>query len=163
MELAFTVYISYSPKDEQTVNSLYSILKQSGVNIYTFETTSVRDLRTKPLSENVKDHIHASDYVIVLLTENSIESANVFFEIGMAKAFAKPIILIVEPEIQIPEDINDLPYVVLDRDKPNLVLEQIRRLSLRLKSEKDKGNQILGVLFLLFALGFFSYLVSDER
>lgn len=161
--MVFTIYISYSRKDKDLVNSLYSVLKQSGVNVHAVETSALPRIEKEPLAGEIKKFISTSDYVFVLLTKDAVESPNVFIELGMARALSKPIMLIVEPNVQLPRDIGDLPYIIMDRDDPDSTLRQVKEVSSKLKLEKEKGNPVAGIIFLLLALGFLSWLSSDEE
>lgn len=159
----FTVYISYSQKNKELVDLLYSVLKQNGIVTYALDVTIMPALEGRPLSDEIRRYINSSDYVFVLLTKDALVSPNIFFEIGLAKASSKPILLIVEPDVQLPSEIIDLPYIILDRGNPSVTLEQIRQLSSKLKSQKEVGNAAMGILFLLGALAFFAWLSSGER
>jgi hypothetical protein len=163
--MVFTAYISYSQKDKELVDLLYSVLKQSGINTYALDATILpameRDLHLVP--EQIRKYVSSSDYVFVLLTKDAIKSPNIFFEIGLAKALSKRILLITEPGLRLPNEISDLPSIVLDRKNPNSTIEQIRQLSSKLKSEKEAGDAAVGILLLLGALAFFAWLSSENR
>jgi hypothetical protein len=161
--MAFTVYISYSQKNKELVDLLYSVLKQNGIMTYALDVTIMPTIEGRPFSDEIRRYISSSDYVFVLLTKDAITSPNIFFEIGLARASLKPILLIVEPDVQLPNEIRDLPYIILDRGNPSVTLEHIRQLSSKLKSQKEAGNAAMGILFLLGALAFFAWLSSDER
>lgn len=160
-KMAFTVFVSYSRQDEKLINSLYSTLKQNGINVKIFETNYVPDLENKPLSKTIREFISESDCMLLFLSKDLVKSSNVAWEIGVARNLSKAIILIVEPGTEIPSDLVGTPHIVFDRNNPGLTLEEIRQVSVRLKSEKEKGNPILGILFLLAALGFIALLASD--
>jgi hypothetical protein len=160
--MVFTVYISYSRQNKELVDLLYSVLKQNGITTYALDVTVMPTIG-RILSDEIRGYVSSSDYVFVLLTKDAITSPNVFLEIGLARASSKPILLIVEPNVQLPVEIKDLPYVVLDRKNPSATLEHIRQLSSQLKSQKEAGNAALGILFLLGALAFFAWLASDQR
>jgi len=161
--MAFTVYISYSQKNKELVDLLYSVLKQNGIITYALDVTIMPTIEGRPFSDEIRRYISSSDYVFVLLTKDAIISPNIFFEIGLARASSKPILLIVEPDVLLPSEIRDLQYIILDRGNPSATLEQIRQLSSKLKSQKEAGNAVLGILFLLGALAFFAWLSSDKR
>jgi predicted nucleotide-binding protein len=163
--MAFTVYISYSQKNKELVNLLYGVLKQNNINTYALDVTILPKIEGGSLYEDIRRYISSSDYVFVLLTKDALGSPNIFFEIGLARAMTppKPILLIIEPNVQLPNEIKDLPYIVLSRENPSSTLEQIRQLSSNLKSQKEAGNAVTGILLLLGALAFFAWLSSDER
>ncbi|MCJ7424667.1 toll/interleukin-1 receptor domain-containing protein [Candidatus Bathyarchaeota archaeon] len=161
--MSFTVYISYSQKNKELVDKLYSVLKQNGIVTYALDVTIMPTLEGRPFADEIRRYINSSDYVFVLLTKDAITSPNIFFEIGLARASSKPILLIVEPDTGLPSEIGDLPYIILDRSNPSVTLEQIKQLSSKLKSQKEAGNAAMGLLFLLGALAFFAWLSSDER
>jgi hypothetical protein len=161
--LVFTVYISYSRENEELVNSLYSVLKQNGINVYIYQTDYVANLEEDALSNNVKGFIRSSDCVLLFLTKDIVGSPNVLWEIDVASTLQRPIILVVESGIDIPPNLRHLLHVVLDRKNPESTIEQIKQLSMRLKSAKEKGQSIIGILFLLAALGIILYIASDQR
>jgi hypothetical protein len=160
--MAFTVYISYSRKDKNLVNSLYSVLKQNNINTYALDVTILPQIEGSSQSSEIKKFISSSDYVFVLLTEEATKSSNVFYEIGLARALLKPILLILEPQVQMPKEVKDLPYIILDRNNVAHTMDQIQQLSARFKSQKESGNTAMGILILLGALAFLSWL-SEER
>jgi hypothetical protein len=159
--MVFTVYISYSIKDKGLVNSLYSVLRQSGINVYAIEMTDLRTPLRGPFLQDRKRFINSSDYVLVLLTKDAVSSPNIFLEIGMAKASSKPIMLIVEPDVKLPKEIVGIPFIILDRKRPESAFRQIEQVSTELKLKKERGNPVVGILFLLIALGFLSWLSSE--
>lgn len=161
--MVFTVYISYSRENEEIINSLYSILKQNGISIYIFQTDYVSNLAEHSVSENVKGFIRSSDCVLLFLTERSVRSANIQWEIDTARALGRTVILITEPGIEIPKEYRNLPYIVLDKKRPDSTLQQIKQLSLDMKSKRERGNAIVGILALLAALGIILYIASDQR
>lgn len=161
--MTFTVYISYSQKNKELVNLLYSVLKQNSINTYALDVTILPRIEGGSLSNEIQRYIKSSDYVFVLLTKDAIGSANIFFEIGLARALSKPILLIIEPDTTLPHEIKDLPYITLNRENPSSTLEQIRQLSSNLRSQKEAGDAAMGILFLLGALAFFAWLSSDKR
>ena len=161
--MSFTVYISYSQRNKELVDKLYSVLKQNGIITYALDVTVMPALEGRPFANEIRRYINSSDYVLVLLTKDAIMSPNIFFEIGLARASSKPILLIVEPDTSLPSEIIDLPYVILDRSNPSVTFEYIRQLSSKLKSQKEAGNAAMGLLFLLGALAFFAWLSSDKR
>jgi hypothetical protein len=161
--MSFTVFISYSQKNKELVDKLYSVLKQNGIITYALDVTIMPKIEGKPFADDIRRYVNSSDYVFVLLTKDAITSPNVFFEIGLARGSSKPILLIVEPGTDLPSEIKDLPYIILDRSNPSVTLEHIRELSSKLKSQKETGNAAMGLLFLLGALAFFAWFSSDKR
>lgn len=163
ISMSFTVYVSYSQGNKDLVDKLYSVLKQNGINTYALDVTVMPGIAGKPIADEIRKYINSSDYVFVLLTKDAVMSPNIFFEIGLARASSKPILLIVEPDVQLPSEIKDLQYIILDRKNPSVTLEHLRQLSSKLKSQKETGNTAMGILFLLGALAFFAWLSSDNR
>ena len=84
--MSFTVYISYSQKNKELVDKLYSVLKQNGIITYALDVTIMPTLEGRPFADEIRRYINSSDYVFVLLTKDAITSPNIFFEIGLARA-----------------------------------------------------------------------------
>ncbi len=107
------VFISYANKDKNKVDILENLLKG---NLF-FNAVVIANSRQpqKSLAEKVKKGIQKSEYIIPILTENSINTQWINQEIGYAEAKDKKIIAIIQKDIVkklkgFIHDKNDLPY-----------------------------------------------------
>lgn len=111
------IFISYSDEDRSRMRSLAKIIENS--NHFTSIIIADRRDALTALTEKVKIGIFESDYIVPLLTKNSISSQWVNQEIGYAAALNKEIIPIINKEI-----INDLKgFVHKNIDLPYSFLE----------------------------------------
>ena len=55
----------------------------------------------------------------LVLADLSEKNANVFYELGLAHALAKPVILVVEPMDDVPFDLRALRVLQYDKNDPN--------------------------------------------
>lgn len=147
--MVFTVYLGYSQKDERIANSLYSILKQNGIDVYAVGMEYFAD--KKDISSLIRNYMQKSDLIIFILNENNIKSPNFIYEIGMANGMNKEIISILDPFIHIPVQLQNTNYIVLDKNAPEESLNNIINYSMTLKNRKY-SNQAFGILLLLGAL-----------
>lgn len=72
-------------------------------------------ISTKPLIEKVRDQILAAE---IIIGDIPGKNPNVFYELGLAHAYGKPVILITQdPPLEAPVDVRHLEYVVYDLAK----------------------------------------------
>jgi nucleoside 2-deoxyribosyltransferase len=83
-----TVFLSYAAANQEMADLVASLLARDGVNVALerFDTTLGEEL-----GESIREAIDRCDLMLVLLTPNSLNSENTAYEIGMARALAKPI------------------------------------------------------------------------
>jgi hypothetical protein len=78
---------------------------------------------TKPLLEKIRDQILAADVIIGDITGRN---PNVFYELGLADAYGKPVILLTQdPPTEAPADVRHLEYIVYDMAKHDELLKKI--------------------------------------
>ena len=78
---------------------------------------------TKPLLEKIRDQILAADVVIGDITGRN---PNVFYELGLADAYGKPVILMTQdPPTDAPADVRHLEYIVYDMVNHHELLKKI--------------------------------------
>jgi len=147
--MIFKVFISHSSKDNDIVNSLYSVLKQSGIEVYAALFSYAPGIQ---LSKKILDGIRKSDCVLVLLTGRARMSNWVQNEIGMAKALGKLIIPIVEEGVKVPSILAGIEYIRFDKKEPLRTVEHIRRYFEQLKLQKER-NAIFGLGLAALFLG----------
>ena len=159
--MALTVFISYDYTVNHLVNSLYSVLKQNGIDVYAIESEYEREQKIRL---DIQNMMRSSDCIFFFLTNHSINQQNTWIEVGMAKATHKPLLFIIEHGLSLPKGVSRENDIVIYWNYTNLddIINQISNYSLQLKSEKEKGNSIYGILVLLGALAFVASLTSDE-
>jgi nucleoside 2-deoxyribosyltransferase len=159
--MTFKVFISSSVSDIHIVNELKRTLERYGVQpIMPSEVEEYRgraffggEIRSPPsITDKIKQLIRISDCVLVIIGRGGGQSTHVGFEIGVASALDKLIIPIVEEGSEIPKNLVDREYILIDRNRPKLSYERAAQYLNRLEIEKQKRNNIGGLLLLLAAL-----------
>jgi len=161
--MAFKVFISYSHKDRDIVNSLYSVLKQSGINVY---AAIFYPEPGKQISQKILEEMKSSDCVLLLLTHDSVMSQWVLNEIGMAKALDRLIIPVVEKNVEIPNILAGLEYIKFDKNNPLITIDYIREYFHYLtswKEHEDRTRLGFGLAALLFGLILVSSSSKDKN
>ncbi len=91
------VFISHASKDNVFIKTLREALEQQGIGTW----VDSRELSAgMALSEEIKNNILAAEYILVVLSPNSIKSDWVFDEIDWAKEHGKTIIPLCFPEVE---------------------------------------------------------------
>ena len=147
--MGFKVFVSHSSKDNEIVNSLYSVLKQSGIEVYAVLFSPEPGIQ---LSKKILEGIKTSDCVLVLLTSDSVISQWVQNEIGMAKALGKLIIPIVDKGVKVPSLLTGIEYIRFDKRDPLRTIEYIRNYFEQLKLRKEQ-NARFGLALAVLLLG----------
>jgi len=80
--MPFKVFISHSTQDPEIVYTLYSLLRQRGMEAYVAEYYPEPG---KPLSEKVRQNMATSDLVLVILTHNGSRSVSVNKRLGQQR------------------------------------------------------------------------------
>jgi hypothetical protein len=82
------------------------------------------------LTESLQGAINTADVVIGIFPEEALGSANTAFEMGVAAALHKPVLLLVGPDADLPSDLSSYLYVrsALENDEAlALALDNIER------------------------------------
>ncbi len=91
------VFISHSSKDKTFVQTLREALEKHGIDAW----LDTRELSAgDALTPQIQQHIEQADYVLVVFTLNSVNSAWVIQEINWAKQHKKKIVPLCFPEVQ---------------------------------------------------------------
>jgi hypothetical protein len=78
---------------------------------------------TKPLLQKIRDQISEAD---VILADITGRNANVFYELGLADAYGKPVIVITQdPPSEAPADIRHLEFIEYDLAKDREFLTKL--------------------------------------
>lgn len=139
------VFISYSYQDKEFVHKLVKDLAAEGINPW-FD-----DLEIRPgdsLIEKISDGIRQSDYILVVLSENSLQSKWVQEEIKMAfqknSAGAKRVLIpVLHGKVEVPRYLRDIKYVNLSESYQEGIDEVIRTIQGRTSQEKPQPSQLV--------------------
>jgi hypothetical protein len=82
--------------------------------------------RSSPIMDDVWQMIRDAKFIVAELTS---QNANVFYELGLAHAAGKPVILLSETMEDVPFDLQALPVITYDRHDPNWGQKVQRRLT----------------------------------
>jgi TIR domain len=162
------VFLSHSCDDLQHVALVKRQIEALGVDVYLAE----HDLRPgTSIAAKVQQAIKRCHAVVVLITGNSIDSSFVQQEVGIARAFEKPIIPVVENGVDISRlgILREVEYLELDLASPEealakisaslqpLVLAQIPAMNVSLSVTAPKPAELTDTLLvvgLALLLGF---------
>lgn len=111
------VFLSHSCDDLQHVALVKRQIEALGVDVYLAE----HDLRPgTSIAAKVQEAIKRCHAVVVLITGNSIDSSFVQQEVGIARAFEKPVVPIVENAVDISRlgILREVEYLELDLRQP---------------------------------------------
>ena len=152
--MAYKVFISHSSRDQGLVISLANLLSKFGVEVFVAEWYLSLG---EPLDIKVFGQIEKSDCVVALLTREGIRSKWVHEEIGYSLKSNRPIIPIVEKDVD-PKDLAALQgsdYIEYDPDQYQQALMKlstyVRSLKLK-KEEQEKALLVVGGLLAFLLL-----------
>jgi hypothetical protein len=126
-----------SAPGEAMVAPLVEVLQQRGWE--PFVLSDVVQLGSS-LTEAVEGAIRSADVVIGLFTDQPV-AANTAFELGMAWAMGKPVLIVVRPGSDLPVDLQSFLYVQAELDNVEavaLALDNIGRYRLPTRPERSK-------------------------
>ncbi|HEX8500276.1 MAG TPA: toll/interleukin-1 receptor domain-containing protein [Pyrinomonadaceae bacterium] len=83
--MSYRVYISHTSRDKELARDLTRRLKEAGVTVSAAESTEPGE----DISLHIKNSLRSADEVVVLLTENSLKSSWLQYEIGAADSLDK--------------------------------------------------------------------------
>jgi hypothetical protein len=86
-----------------------------------------RPAKRASVFEQVASAIEHADFVVAVL-DHGASNANIYFEIGYARAIGKTVLVLAPPKTPVPADIGDLPLFkasVEDRDAIGFAIDQI--------------------------------------
>jgi hypothetical protein len=139
--MKYTVFLSYSSKDMNLVNSIRNELERAGINVYLAE----EDLQLgKSLPEKIIRNIISANCMVVLLTDTGIRSQFVNQEIGVASANNKLIIPMVEKKVKnkVKGLLEGRELIIFDKHKRDNAIGRVRsyisdiKLTIELKMEE---------------------------
>lgn len=161
--MVFTVFISHGKGDVEIVKALYSTLKQSGINVYVAEFYPEPGLA---LSDKIVTYIESSDCFLVFLTQESIKSAWVQQEIGIAREAKRLIIPVVEKGVKVAGVLEGIEYIELDRKNLWNTIKAINEYTTYLKARKEQAESAraagIAILAILVGLLFIGALAGEK-
>jgi hypothetical protein len=101
--MAYKVFISSTYKDIDLVRDLTRRLEEAGISAYSADKVVPGEKIDAAISRDLSN----ADEVVVILTDHSVNSPNLMFEIGAASSLRKrvtPVLVGLEK--------NDLPFVI---------------------------------------------------
>ena len=118
------IFLSHSTTDRAQVELVKSQIEALGVDVYLAEHDP------KPgtsIAAKVMQALKGSDAVVVLITSTSIDSAYVQQEIGLAKAYAKPLVPIIDKGVDKTRlgMLAEVEWLELDLNQPTEALTKM--------------------------------------
>lgn len=120
------IFLSYAIADRQWANALESALRVHGLEVSDWPS----DFKIGgDLEEHFRRRIEAVDLVVPILTEQSVHSPHVMFELGAAKALGKQVIPVVKASefSQIPPRLIGQTFI--KANSPIDAADQIKRFA----------------------------------
>jgi len=84
--MSYKVFISSTSRDIDVARDLARRINEAGVRVFPVEETAMRG---EDVAASVTRELRDADEVIVILTDNSINSPNVLYEMGAASGLHK--------------------------------------------------------------------------
>jgi hypothetical protein len=141
------VFISYSAKDSQMAQSLFTVLRIAGIQPFLAEISVTPGQRWK---DEILRNLRASTWFLFLATPNAVASDAVKHEIGGALALNKNLVSIlvgISPS-QLPDWIKDRQAV--DSSDPERFRAFLEGLGKKIRSEKALTAALVVALVLFF-------------
>jgi len=168
--MTFRVFISSSIEDIHTVNELRKTLERYGIQSIVPDVEGYRGTHyiggeIRPLGaivDEIKQRIQASDCVLAIIGKGGSQSENVDSEIGIARGLGKLIIPVVEEGCEIPQNLANRGYILMDKNRPRLSYERAAQYLNTLRIEEERRNAIGGLLLLGLGLLLLAALASGD-
>jgi hypothetical protein len=160
--MATTVFLSHTEADRELVQKVSDHARPLEVSTYAYEEDPQAG---SPLALKLEGRIRSADAVIVLLTKKSQHRPSVHTEIGLARAFGKPIIPVIEVGVDPLQFVflQGLEWITLDLDHAEEALLSIQHSLARLKHlAQANANKLLGAAILLVVAAILFYATSSD-
>ena len=108
--MAYKVFISSTVKDSDLARDLAHRLESAGIKVNSIEKAAVSG---EPIPIRITRELRHADEVFVILTDESVNSSKLMFEIGAASSLRKritPVVVGLEPG-KVPSLIKNLKYI----------------------------------------------------
>lgn len=145
--------------DMNLVQDLRKMLEQYGIHaiIPTEESIAIASIVDK-----IKQLIQSSDCVLVIIGKGGQRSRNVDFELGLATGQNKLIIPLIEEGAEKPSILLNKPYIVIDKNNPQLSYESAAKYLSKQKIAKENRNTLGGLLLLGLGILILDDLLSEN-
>ncbi|HVU11231.1 MAG TPA: toll/interleukin-1 receptor domain-containing protein [Phototrophicaceae bacterium] len=124
----YSIFLSYARQDQLWVSDFARALDTAGIHDYWVDSKALA--AGQNWEELLQEALRQSEIFILILTPNSLENPNVFFELGAAFADNKQII----------------PVLVGDIDVKQVPLSLTSRQWLRTDSPTEAGKQVARII-----------------
>lgn len=108
--MAYKIFISSAIKDIDLARDLAHRLEDAGIEVRSMNKAAVLG---EAISTKIAKDLSDADEVLVILTDESINNANLMFELGAASSMRKrvtPVVVGLEPA-KVPSLIKNLKYI----------------------------------------------------
>jgi len=140
--MVFKVFISHSMEDAWIVYELHDLLKINGIEAYVAEWSLAPGVS---LSEKIKAAIRECHCFLVLLTRDGTRSQWVHQELGIAEAYKKIIIPLVEKGVELSGLLEGKEVIYFERSDPSAAIKNATEVIRQLKMKKESGDAMIGV------------------
>jgi len=159
----FTIFISYDTKDTKFVNTLYSYLRQNGINVNTSQ--SFNPTYRRSIERQIESLIRKADCLLAIFTISDKNRSAIYSEMKTAFNRKKLVIPIVEKGT-FPDMVSDQRYIIYNKYDPwesiqsaRIYLEWLETSNYR---DRVEGKLGMGVVYLFLALSFFDAFIKKE-
>lgn len=142
--MSMKVFISHPFADEQLASVLKETLEENGISAYMAQRVKEYELK---IDQKVIDEINDSDYVVAIITNNTLASASVNQELGYAQGKDVPRIAMIEKNAQIGVLLHGIDSEDFTRvnfqDRCNDVKKYLLKKGIRKKLSKEKMDELI--------------------
>jgi predicted nucleotide-binding protein len=106
-----TVFISHSFSDENWVREFANSLQQRGLSVWSDEPVPLGQSWTEAIEKGLRE----SNFIVLLVTADSLRSPNLFFELGAAMGMGKQLIPVVSKDLDpmlLPASLRERKYLL---------------------------------------------------
>lgn len=157
--MSLTIFISYNTKDTKIVNTLYSYLRQNGINVDTSQSYNPSFKRS--IETQIRSLVRKADCVLAIFTLSDRNRSYIYKEMEMGIKNRKLVIPIVEKGTY-PDIRPDHRYIIYDKNNPWETIQSVRIYSEWLETSnyanRVEGKLGMGLVYLVLALSFFDAL-----
>jgi hypothetical protein len=150
------IFISYARVDSWFVDPLVETLERSGHDVW----IDRQDIAGgTPWAGSIVEAIRQSDVAVLVITRSSVVSPDVRKEVNLAGTQHLPIVPVVIPPVEIPDEIKyhiaGRNRVQVDPANPTLALAQVRSAVQASETQKERvrGRNALGCLVVIAVVG----------
>jgi len=162
--VVYNVFISHTEaeEDKPIIDRCVDWLKANDISYYLAELS----LNPIPLTDKIEKAIRAADSVLIVQTQKGAMSTWVQQEAAIARTLKKPVIVLVEKGVKVKGVLRDIAHVVFDRFDVDKAFSKVTDYFINARNTKEASertsNFVLGMLALMFIVGFAGLAVSGE-